>query len=44
MFLSISKDDFVKELFNTLHEIGSLLVVRPENISSLCNEGRLVSA
>lgn len=40
---SFFKDDFITELFATLHEISSLLVVRPENIMSLCSEGRLTT-
>ena len=36
------QDEFVAELFETLREIGSVLVVRPENIKSICDEGKLV--
>ena len=36
------KDPSVLALFVTLRELGSLLVVKVENIRELCDEGRLV--
>ena len=41
-FTVYGQNSLVTELFETLRELGSLLLVRADNIKSLCEEGRLV--
>ena len=42
MILVLLQSDLVRELFETMQELSAVLVVRPENIKSICEEGRLV--